>query len=231
MLRRTVILYIAAVAAGAAGSALAAVAFDTRAFEPATFAAFAVVTLALQYYSLRVPGSGHIVPSGIAAVACAFALGAPYGMALAAAVGVAQWLRSRGLFHRAVFDVAQLVLATGAAALVYAAVPGDAAAARVGAALLAGVAYTAVNITLVCVAIGLSERVSALAVWNERFRVGRFHYLSNGPLALLWAALATAAGPLGIVLFAAAPLLVLRSLRPLVARLRPAPLAAGTSSS
>ena len=215
-----VFAYVLLVTAAAVVAGAVAVVFGSRPVDGEELAAFAAVALALQLYSLRMPGSGQIGVSAIATIACAFAVGVPFGMAIAAGAAIVQWIRSRGLFHRAVFDASQWVLATGAAGLVYTLFANGGVGSRMAAALVAGAAYAVVNQTLVCVAIGLSERMSPLAVWDERFRVGRFHYLANGPLALAWAALAATAGVLGIIAFAAVPVLVLLSLRPLVARLR-----------
>jgi len=80
-------------------------------------------------------------------------------MAIAGATALAQWLRSRGLAHRALFDTANYVLSAGAAGVVFDALAGSSAggSARLAAALVAGLAYTVVNHVLLCAAMALSE--------------------------------------------------------------------------
>jgi hypothetical protein len=218
-----VAVYVGGVACAAALALFAAAVLDGGRVETGNVLAFALVTVVLQLYSLRLPGSGRLSVGTIGAVACAFAVGAPWAMAIAAVSGIVLWIRSRGLLHRAIFDVSQFALATGAAAAVYAAGASGGVATEIGAAVLAGIAYAVVNQALVCTAIGLSEGVSPFAVWVERFRVARYHALAIGPVALGWAAAAAVAGPVGIVVFAAVPAALLVTLKPLVARLRPAP--------
>ena len=215
-----VTLFVTAVAAGATVTAAAAVVLVGAAADRGDLVAFALVTLGLQLYAVRVPWSGHISVSAVGTIACIFALGAPWTMAIAAGLAVVQLVRSRGQFHRAVFDASQWVLATGVAAVVYAAVATGDPGWKVVAAALAGAAYMATSNTLLCAVIALSESTSPLAVWNDRFRAACFHYLAYGPLALAWMTVAERTGVTGIVLFAAVPAALLLTLRPVVERLR-----------
>jgi hypothetical protein len=76
-------------------------------------------------------------------------------------------------------------LAAGAAGVVFAQFSDldDSAPVRVVAALLAGLAYTAVNHGVLCLAMAASEARRPLTVWRERFHWARFHFL--GALGLL----------------------------------------------
>jgi hypothetical protein len=143
------------------------------------------VTVLLQTSSIRVPGRGSLSASSIGILACAFALGAGAAMFVAVAAAVAQWMRRRGILHRAVFDAANFALSAGAGGAVFALLTGGGSTRSelVVAAALAGAAYCALNTGFLCVAMGLSERTSPLAVWRERFSWATPHYLLAGPVA------------------------------------------------
>jgi putative nucleotidyltransferase with HDIG domain len=190
-------------------------AFDVVWDRPGDFAMFVFLTLALQLFSVEVHGGGRIGVSAIAMLACAFALGPVPAMLLATLAAVTNYVRSRGLLHRAVFDAAQLALAIAGAGFTYhalAAVEGSIAA-RLVAATVAGFVYVVANNGLLCAAMGLSENVPMLQIWRERFRWARFHYLAYAPLAFASVLAYEAIGVAGLVAFAVPPALILLSVR------------------
>jgi ribonuclease P protein subunit RPR2 len=157
-------------------------------------------------------------------IATGIALGPGAGLVVGIACGLAQWLRSRGLLYRAVFDCAQFALSTAAASEAYAGVVaiGDSDLGRVLGALAAGVVYAAVNNALLCAAIGFDNDLDPREVWRERFRWARFHYLSFGPLALAAVEAKHAIGLVGLAAFTLPPGLLLLSVRQYVERTREA---------
>jgi hypothetical protein len=192
--------------------------------DPLRTLEFLLLTLALQVTSVPVHGSGRISVSAVGVLATGFVLGPGAAMTSALLAALLQWIRGRGLLHRAIFDAAQFVLTAGAGALVYRA--GESLSTSRGtlalAACVAGIAYTAVNHAFLCLAIGLSESQSIAQVWRERFRWARFHYLSFGPLAYASAAAYDAIGILGLVAFSLPSALLLLSVRQYLERTRAA---------
>jgi hypothetical protein len=185
--------------------------------------AFLAVTVLLQLFALRLPGSrGSIGVSAVGLVAAGIVLGTGPAMLIGVCAALAQYLRSRGIFHRALFDAANFCLAAGAAGLVYQQLAdlGHSGALRLAAALLAGFAYTAVNHGLLCLAMGLSEARSPLVVWRERFHFARYHFLAFGALALLAASAYNELGPASLLALVIPPVLLAQSIRDSLGRLR-----------
>src|SRR5919204_6281751 len=108
--------FIVLATTAAAGALVAALpsARDALSGHSVEFAVLLGVTLVLQTSSIRVPGRGSLSASSIGILACAFALGAGAAMVIAVAAALAQWVRRRGLLHRAVFDAANFALSAGA---------------------------------------------------------------------------------------------------------------------
>jgi hypothetical protein len=217
-------LLIAASAAGAA----TAIAFSVDAIADALSGqlgrslAFLGATVLLQLFGLKVPGRGTVGVSAVGLIGAGIALGAGPAMAIAVCCAFAQWLRRRGLAHRAVFDAANLALAAGAAALVFERVADldGSGSLRVLAALVAGLAYVLVNIGLLCLAMASSETRSPVAIWHERFQWARFHFLAFGALALLCASSYAQLGAAALVPFVLPPILLALSMRETLERFR-----------
>jgi putative nucleotidyltransferase with HDIG domain len=210
-------LLVTAAAAGA--SVWLALAFPSVAaalrHDPAKIGAFFALTLALQLMSVPVRGRGSISVSGVGVLAAGIALGVGPSMAIALAAALVQWARKRGYVHRAIFDAAQFVLSAGAAAATYHALAGvhDGQLMHVVAAFVAGTLYTVVNNFLLCLAMSLSEEMSIVAIWHERFHWARYHFLTYGPLALAATIADSRVGWAGLVAFALPPGLLIFSVR------------------
>jgi hypothetical protein len=184
--------------------------------------AFLAASVLLQLVGVKLPGRGSLGVSAVGLVGAAIALGPGPAMAIAVCCALAQWLRSRGLAHRALFDMANLALAAGAAGLVFEQLVGlhSSGLVRLLAALTAGGVYVLVNLALLCSAMGLCERRSPLAVWHERFQWARFHFLAFGALALLAASAYAQLGAAALILFVLPPVLLALSMRESLARFR-----------
>jgi putative nucleotidyltransferase with HDIG domain len=195
---------------------------DELSAHPARVAAFLALALALQFFSFEVYGRGSISVSGVGLLAAGFSLGAGPAMVIAFLAALVQWFRRRGLLHRAIFDAANFSLSTGAGAATYHALSGGdpTAVVQLGAAVLSAVAFTSVNLGLICLAMGLSEQISPLAVWRERFRWMTANYLAFGPLAAAAMIAYEKLGPFGLLSFALPPALMIFSIRQYLERTR-----------
>ena len=197
--------FIVLAATAAAGALVAALpsARDALSAHSVEFAVLLGVTLVLQTSSIRVPGRGSLSASSIGILACAFALGAGAAMVIAVAAALAQWVRRRGLLHRAVFDAANFALAAGAGGACFALLSpgGSVQPEHLVAAALAGAAFCAVNTGLLCVAMSLAESAAVLTVWRDRFSWATPHYLIAGPLALASVLAYQHVGLLGFAVF------------------------------
>jgi hypothetical protein len=177
---------VAMVAVGAA--AAIAVTADATASAVADSAgqaaAILALTLALQLVTFRLPGRGSIGFSSLGLVLAAITLGAGPAMAIGVLAALAQWIRRRGLLHRAVFDAANLALSAGAAAATYAVpTPATTGTGDFAAAAAAAAVYVIVNHSLLCLAMSVAESRPARAVWRERFHWARYYLLAFAPLA------------------------------------------------
>jgi hypothetical protein len=214
--RRMLVFALVAAAMAGAGAAIAFTADDVHGAlsrHAGRLAAFLAAAVALQLLSVRVPGRGSVSVSGAALVGAAIALGAGPAMAIAGATALAQWLRSRGLAHRALFDTANYVLSAGAAGAVFHALAGAGGGARLAAALVAGLAYTVANHVLLCAVMGLSESRSPFAIWRDRFSWAGLHFLAFGALGLLAATADAQLGAVALLAFLVPPLLLAHSMR------------------
>jgi hypothetical protein len=222
--RGPVALLIAATAAGAvtAVAPTAGSIADALRDQTGRSLSFLAATIVLQFFAIRLPGRGSVSASAVGLVAAGIVLGVGPAMAIGVLTALAQWLRSRGLLHRALFDAANFCLAAGAAGLVYQRLAdlNGSGGVRFVAAIGAGLAYTTVNHALLCLAMGLSETRSPVAVWDERFSWARFHFLAFGALAALAAGAYNELGAVSLLAFVLPPLLLAQSMRDRVARLR-----------
>jgi hypothetical protein len=186
--------------------------------------AFLIASILLQLLGLKLPGRGTLSVSAVGLVGAAIALGTGPAMAIAVVTALAQWMRSRGLAHRALFDAANLALSAGAAGVAFERITSleTSGIVHLLAALLAGLAYVAVNLGLLCLAMALSEARSPLSVWHERFHFARFHVLAYGALGLLAATAADRLGAAALAAFLLPPILLALSMRDGLTRFRPA---------
>jgi HD domain len=219
-------LLITIVAAGA--SVALAVAFggalSATVEHPVAAATFLALALLLQLISMDAYGRGSVSASAVGFLASGIALGPGVAMIVALVALAEHWVRRRGVLHRTLFDAGNFVLSALAGTLVYEAIVslGDALLVRVGAAVLAGVAYNAVNNGLLCLAMSLAESLPARAVWKERFQWASAHYLAYGPLALASVVAYEKIGTLGVAAFALPPALLAFSMHQYLARTREA---------
>jgi HD-GYP domain-containing protein (c-di-GMP phosphodiesterase class II) len=183
--------------------------------RPLEFAAFFALTLGLQFLSVSGYGTGGEGVSAMGMLAAGFMLGPGPAMHIAIAAAIVQWLRARGILHRAVFDAADFSLSAGAAAFVYALAANwtDSTALLLAGAAAAGVAFKTINTGLLCLAMALSEGASPIAVWRERFRWASLHYLAYGPLAFAIARSYEELGLIGLAAFSIPPALMSLSVR------------------
>ena len=218
-------LLIATVAAVATGllAGTAAQTVSVAGKHPGELALFAALTVALQLFSVEVVGSGggRIGVSAIGVLSTAFALGVGPAVFVAALTALVQAIVSRGIVHRAVFDIGNFATSAGAGgAIAEAAHAIGGTPVLVIASFFAGAVYSGVNNTFLCLAIGLSADKRPLDVWRDRFSWARWHYIAFGPLAYAWATGYSTVGAVGVVAFALPPALVLVSVRQYLNRTR-----------
>jgi hypothetical protein len=197
----------------AAGQAL-----DAISDRPATFAGFLAVTVALQLMAVRIRGRGAISVAGIAFLATGFTFG-PGGAIVSALVAAAvHALRSQPPLHRAAFNAGAFSLAAAAGSGLYHLLE-DADSTTGGQLLIAlasGGLFALLNVGLLTLAMGISERRSLMAVWSERLRWLTPYYVAFGLLALLSTLAYEDFGFLALLALALpAALLVLRAALPM----------------
>jgi putative nucleotidyltransferase with HDIG domain len=224
--RRQTNLLIAAVVGGAlVALALGAPAMlDAVTERPGSVLVFTLLVLALQSMSVDVYGRGSIGVSAIGILATGFFLGSGTAAFIAAAAAVAQWVRRRGVLHKAVWDAGDFCVSAAASSLVFHLLDArDASTVQLlGAAILAGAVFTTVNNGLLCLVMSVSERTAFRVVWRERFHWARLHFLAFGPLALAIAHAYDKLGIIAILAFAVPPALLAYSVRQYLDRTRDA---------
>jgi hypothetical protein len=198
-----------ALAAGAGLLAASGGLVATVSEDPWRVATLLGLTLALQMFSVQVYGRGSVSVSAIGVVASAILFDTGTTMAIAVLAAVAHWLRRRPELYKLAFDGANYALAGAAASLVYQAL----AEWRLLAAVLAGLAYAAVNNGLLCFAMSLAEHTPLTKIWFERFHWARFHFALFGPLALAATIAYEQIGTAGLVAFTLPPALMILSVR------------------
>jgi hypothetical protein len=178
--------------------------------QPTQAITLLALTIGLQMFSVQVYGRGTVSVSAIGIIASAFLFDTGTTMAIGVLAAVAQVIRSSSRnLHKAVFDVANFALSGAVASLVFHALNDW----RVGAAVLAGLAFTAVNNGLLCLAMGLAERTPWRTIWFERFHWARFHFALFGPVALAATVAYEQIGIAGLLAFALPPALMILSVR------------------
>jgi diguanylate cyclase (GGDEF)-like protein len=177
--------------------------------HPTAVAAFVLLSVGLQLLGTSVHGRGTDAASTVGIVATGLVLGPAAAVASALAAAATQYVRRRGKTYRAVFDLADFALSAAASAYVFQALHGDSSVlAGFAAAFAAGIAFKAINVGLLCVAMGIEEGVALRRVWSERFRWAVPHYLTFGPLAYAVALAYDRMGLLGLATFAVPPILL-----------------------
>jgi diguanylate cyclase (GGDEF)-like protein/putative nucleotidyltransferase with HDIG domain len=164
-----------------------------------------------QALSLEVEETGSISVSAVGALTAAAIIGPRAALPLALTMSAVEWSARRAVFHQLLFNVGALSLASLAAAAVFSVQIGG----RVGtvifvaSGLIAGLAYFAVNMGLVSLAVGLEGRESPRRVWSERFAWLMPHYAVYGFIA---AVIYEAYKPIGAwaILVFALPLFLMR---------------------
>jgi hypothetical protein len=189
----------------AAGHGLIATASD----QPARVATLLALTLALQMFSVQVYGRGSVSVSAIGVLASAFLFDTGTTMVIAVLAAVAQWIRTRREFYKGIFDAANFALCGAAASLIFQGLSDW----RLAAAVLAGLAYAAINNGLLCLAMSLAEHTPPSTIWFERFHWARFHFALFGPLALAATIAYEQVGTAGLVAFTLPPALMILSVR------------------
>jgi hypothetical protein len=178
--------------------------------QPLRVATLLALTLALQMFSVQVYGRGNVSVSAIGIIASAFLFDTGTTMAIAVLAAVVQIIRSSNKqLHKAVFDVANFAVSSSIASLVFHALRDW----RLGAAVLAGATFAAVNNGLLCLAMSFAERMPWATIWFERFHWARFHFALFGPIALAATVAYEQIGTAGLVAFALPPALMILSVR------------------
>jgi hypothetical protein len=181
----------------------------TASDQPLRMATLLGLTLVLQMSSVQVYGRGSVSVSAIGILASAFLFDTGTTMGIAVLAALAQWIRARTPFYKAVFDASNYALAGAAAAMIFQALSDW----RLLAAILAGAVYAVVNNGLLCLAMGLAERTPVATIWFERFHWARFHFALFGPLALAATIAYEEVGTAGLAAFALPPALMILSVR------------------
>jgi HD domain/MASE9 len=183
---------------------------------PGRVATLLGLTLALQFFSVRVYGRGSVSVSAIGILTCAFMLDTAPAMAIAAIVAAVQWLRTRPELYKGAFDVANYAVSAGAAGLTYHALSGVqfvSGGAHLLGAVMAGAVYAAVNNGFLSFAMSLAEQMPWRSLWFERFHWARFHFALFGPLAFAAATAYEQIGVFGLIAFALPPALMILSVK------------------
>src|SRR5438093_1411189 len=104
------VITLAAMAATALLVLTGGEALEALRHDAATVGVFLVLGLALQLFSVEVYGRGSMGVGSVGLLAAAFTLPVGAAVSIAFLVAVFQWIRKRGLLHRAIFDAANFTL-------------------------------------------------------------------------------------------------------------------------
>jgi HD-GYP domain-containing protein (c-di-GMP phosphodiesterase class II) len=185
----------------------------TLSTRPLHLVEFCLVTIALAWTPVEIYGRGSFTFAGAGLLATSFELGIGAAIAAAFLVATVILLRSGGLLHRAAFNAATLALASAAGGALFdlATSAQTSSPGKIVAALCAGAAFYVVNIALLSVAMGVSERISPVSVWKERFRWLATYYLASGALAFAIVLAFERLGVGGLAAFAVPPAFMMLS--------------------
>ena len=185
--------------------------WNAHVYWPA-LALLAVLTGVAQTLALDIYGRGRVSTSAILILSGCFIFGMPGALLLSPVVPVAVWVRNRGQIHRALYDLGGTTLAAAASVGVYgwviASLPSAHPLLLLIPAGLASVAYYAVNVGLVALAIGLSEKRSVVAVWQQQFRWLFVHYVVFGLMAAFMVLAYQAINLYGLLVFFLPPVML-----------------------
>ena len=174
-------------------------------------AAILVLVAVGQALSIEVERTGSISVSAVGALAGAAIIGPRAALAIAITMSVVEWSAHRSVFHKLLFNVGALTLASLAAAEVFSLHPTGAGSkpAYMAIGLAAGFVYFAVNTGMLAIAIALEGNDNPWRVWRERFRWLIVHYVVYGFIA---AVIYEAYQPIGVwsLLVFALPLFLMR---------------------
>jgi hypothetical protein len=192
------------------------------AHQPLAFIEFCLVAVALAWTPIEVYGRGSFTFAGAGLLATSFTLGVGAGMLAAFVVATVILLRSGGLLHRAAFNAATLSLSVAAGGGVFDLATRSSTSGwpKLLAAACAGAVFYFVNIGLLSVAMGVSEHMSPLNVWRERFRWLAPYYLASGALGLAVALAFQRMGIGGLAAFALPPAFMMVSTKQYLDRTR-----------
>jgi HD-GYP domain-containing protein (c-di-GMP phosphodiesterase class II) len=190
--------------------------------RPSAFAAFFLLTAALQLVTVEVynRGAHSFVGAGMLALGFTFGVGA--AMVTAVLMAALNLIIRRGRMNRGVFDAAQWALAAGLATAFFRATtePNMTPMLKLAPSLGAAAVFMVVNVGLLCLAISQAENQSFLDVFNERFRWLTPYYLAAGPLGLSLTVAYEKVGVTGLLAFTLPPAAMMFSVRQYVTRTR-----------
>jgi putative nucleotidyltransferase with HDIG domain len=154
---------------------------------------------------------GSISVSAVGALAGAALFGPRAALALAVTTCVVDWSAKRYPLHQTLFNIGALSLASLAASAAFTiGFDGNLGElVTVGAGLVAGAAYFAVNTGLLSLALAMEGHERWWRVWNERFLWLAPHWVVYGFVGGVMAIAYHAAGPYALAVFAV-PLLLMR---------------------
>jgi diguanylate cyclase (GGDEF)-like protein/putative nucleotidyltransferase with HDIG domain len=154
---------------------------------------------------------GSISVSAVGALAGAALFGPRAALALAITTCVVDWSAKRYPLHRTLFNIGALSLASLAASAVFGVGFGGSLGelVTVGAGLLAGAAYFAVNTGLLSLALAMEGHERWWRAWHDRFLWLLPHWVVYGFVGGVMAIAYHAAGPYALAVFAV-PLLLMR---------------------
>jgi diguanylate cyclase (GGDEF)-like protein/putative nucleotidyltransferase with HDIG domain len=154
---------------------------------------------------------GSISVSAVGALAGAALFGPRAALALAVTICVVDWSAKRYPLYRALFNIGALSLASLAAAAVFALGSHSSLGelVTVGAGLVAGAAYFAVNTGLLSLALSIEGHERWWRAWHDRFLWLLPHWVVYGFVGGVMAIAYHAAGPYALAVFAV-PLLLMR---------------------
>jgi HD-GYP domain-containing protein (c-di-GMP phosphodiesterase class II) len=183
------------------------------AHRPFALVEFCLVAVALAWTPVQIYGRGSFTFAGAGLLAASFELGVGAGMLAAFLVATVILVRSGGLLHRAAFNAATLGLASAAGGGLFLATTSASTEGpnKLLAACGAGAAFYVVNIALLSIAMGVSEHISPIGVWKERFRWLAPYYLASGALAFAVALAFERLGVGGLAAFAVPPAFMMLS--------------------
>lgn len=187
--------------------------------DPVAFISFGLLAVGLAFASVEIYGRGAVSFAGCGLLAAGLALGPAPALVFGIMVAAINFGRRGGLLYRAVFDAGTLALSAATAALVYDLLTPPAAGEIRGlaASVVAAISFLAVNLGLLSMAMGFSEKVSPVAVWQERFRWLTPYYLASGPLAFAMALAYEKLGVVGLAVFALPPAFMMFSAQQYIA--------------